>query len=730
MSIDCTNYEDCPKERTITRTLNSDRDCLEFAFLGCWGVYCKGGVSLQTKWKDGKFKEDEKVVYGQKYVLELLQNYSKSVGTLDALILAGDNVYSDYPSEERRKKIKAGEVPDGLYDIEKQIDEGFLKCFRQVEATDYLVGIGNHDIENCYILNKEINNPSWTMPAISFNIIYRLKYFSVNLIFIDTNMYENKWCKDKYPDGSIERQERWISSVLEDSKCKWNIMIGHIPFMCNGHKEKAVLRREKDLEKTIRKFSDKIDAYLCADEHNQQYIKFEHGDEYNLVPEIVCGSGGAILDENIQEPKELKERTLFAEAKFGFVGIKINTSFFDFTFYSRDNSETFFILPKKFEEFSDYEDEQFDLSQRMDSQRMDSQRMDSSQTVKEFSDYEDEQFDPSQRMDSQKDSSQTVKELSLPSELVRRTFEILFDEEPLNLFNFDISIYAKHYTKNEFSKLIIKCLKRDCKLHKKKHFLDPYEIKSRYILYNKKEFISILRLVQESDYSEFLSIFCGKEFPLHTKPEYNLEIVKLIISFDINNEIEISPLFIGAIFDESFDILTWLSSIVSIFPWDKKYLTNKGKKLRSGLFQWVFETLIKENKLKAIEWCLEQNPPFHFTDKSAILTTAIVSDNVKLLDLLYTKNFFTKELLYKHYIEAVSSGSIEMLKWYDEKIKKENIIVNPEVVLTKLVMHDNLKNLLWLYETQNNFVIDLKLLKVFSLYNGSDSKIAKWMKDK
>lgn len=125
------------------------------------------------------------------------------------------------------------------------------------------------------------------MPGLFFNQIFKLSDdTTINFVFIDTNMYEKSgdYCQGIYPPGAKEEQSEWMKKVLQ-SKSSWNIVIGHIPILCNSHKEKASSRVEKELFKTVEPLSEFIDLYMCADE---QYITFQ-----GLPPQ----AGGAILDQ-------------------------------------------------------------------------------------------------------------------------------------------------------------------------------------------------------------------------------------------------------------------------------------------------------------------------------------------------------------------------------------------------------------------------------------------------
>lgn len=287
--------------------------------------------------------------------------------------------------------------------------------------------------------------------------------------------------------------------------------------------------------------------------------------------------------------------------------------------------------------------------------------------------------------------------LSLPSDIMRHIFGILFHEEPLNLFNFNISIYSKHYTKHEFSKLIIKCLKRDCELNHKKYFL--YSCDEKYSeLCKKPEFISILQLVQECDYSEFISIFILNEhwLPFIFYQIFNVELLKLLKKFDIFEKIKFESLFYTMIQEEKFEILSWLSSITKKFPWDETYTDNEGRSLETTFIN-LFDLLINSNKIKALEWCLEQqNPPFPINKYRAV-RTCVYRENIEILNLLYSKGLCNPEIIKDFYIKETKKGyteeRFEKIKWLHSWKKNENW--DYEQIRIIAIENDDLELLKW-----------------------------------
>ena len=162
-----------------------------------------------------------------------------------------------------------------------------------------------------------------------------MKDYSVNFIIIDTNMFSEDFHCDgqtKYTEKQIEAQITWVINCLTSNKtCKFNIIIGHCPYIANPHKNETVKNRggEDDvigirndklevLFNRIKEARDipKVQVYMCADEHNQQFLY----DNHYKMGLVVAGSGGTALDYDLSREQKIKDvDSKFREAKFGFV---------------------------------------------------------------------------------------------------------------------------------------------------------------------------------------------------------------------------------------------------------------------------------------------------------------------------------------------------------------------------------------------------------------------------
>ena len=334
MSINCEDYnsEDCLKGNNVT-IIN---DLNEIIVLACWGVYCQSGNYKQYKKKKGEINSSE-VVRGQRDVFRGIEAYSNS-GSVSDVFFAGDNVYQyahDFES-------KVPDVSEMGYRIDKQLEE-FNKCYSNIKnnVKRTFIGIGNHDVETCDILNTELNYNGWQKMGVYYSVDYiqsEEKSRGVTVIVLDTNMYEKEQLKcnqkDEYTDQERDEQRDFVKQAYTRAleKNNWIIMIGHIPALANGHKKgKEVVRNEK-LYNLIREFRPHI--YICGDEHNQQFIY----DPKIKVSLAVIGSGGTDLDNVYFQEANISpvDITCYAEKIFGFLTLKFSTDVLNVSFKHSD----------------------------------------------------------------------------------------------------------------------------------------------------------------------------------------------------------------------------------------------------------------------------------------------------------------------------------------------------------------------------------------------------------
>lgn len=248
-----------------------------------------------------EFSELE-IIYNSQYNTtrdDLIDLYNQKI---TANIETIKSQFRDNKQQKTEIKNYMNYIKSNLYDMDGQFLTGFLECLKEVKTPEFLIGLGNHDVENCEVLDKQLSykqiNNKWNMPGLSFNKIYTNGLISINFIIIDTNMYENenlcitKNRIHKYDPNAIQNQLDWIRYILNTTNNTYYFIVGHIPFFCLGHKE--IIRSNHQLKTDMDKLYEtkKNFIYMCADSHSQQIIK--GGENSPLC--IVAGSGGASLD--------------------------------------------------------------------------------------------------------------------------------------------------------------------------------------------------------------------------------------------------------------------------------------------------------------------------------------------------------------------------------------------------------------------------------------------------
>lgn len=318
----CAVYENCATQRLVE--VKTERDVLDFLFVGCWGVYCdQGEYTLFKSKKEGV--EQTRIYRGQREVAAAIQEYVSKIPTISDMFLAGDNVYqvaleerkegSETQNEARKKnflsKLGVSFTNAELYDIKLQLSKGFEQCFALTGISRFFVALGNHDIENCEILNTQVNysGSGWTLPSLYYNVMYTLRDgTTLNIVVMDTNPYDSEAVSctgQPFLEKDVEKQEEWLRK--QKKRAEWTIVIGHIPYRAVGHKAKKPEISNPKLERAVNLVSPQL--YMCADEHNQQFLY----DSKNSRGLVVAGSGGTDLDtpENTQ--------AMYVKKTFGFV---------------------------------------------------------------------------------------------------------------------------------------------------------------------------------------------------------------------------------------------------------------------------------------------------------------------------------------------------------------------------------------------------------------------------
>jgi len=332
-------------------------ETMDFLAVGCWGVYGDEGkkIIIKKKEENGKTQTESKpVTRGQQSVANIIKHImDEQKIKVKNLFLAGDNIYQKSLEEELQKKYfpfkEEKQSQSSLEEEEKQSQsslekqsqssleeeeekqsqssleeeeeekEKFLKdyipssnikeqikkgfnLFIHPDIENYYVIAGNHDVEDCDILKEEMGNTSWKFPNIFYSMFYKLKSYNVNVMFIDTNIFEymekgkreEDMCKFGSVSSLLEAQENCVNTRKNLPQNTWRIMVGHIPYKALGHKhKKCIVDHSTYMEPLFKAYGPHV--YISADEHNQQFLTEIINDKPTAL--VVAGSGGTALDD-------------------------------------------------------------------------------------------------------------------------------------------------------------------------------------------------------------------------------------------------------------------------------------------------------------------------------------------------------------------------------------------------------------------------------------------------
>jgi tartrate-resistant acid phosphatase type 5 len=138
---------------------------------------------------------------------------------------------------------------------------------------------------------------TWRMPS----DVYSITVGAIKIIALNTN---------SFPVSKI--QKVWLRKELEESKARWNLVMGHKPIYSYGyHGDTDFL-----VEDMLPLLCEKADLYLAAHEHKQQVLKADCG-----LPLLVSGSAGKLRPEEETGPRALFN---LPEPGFAFLWIKNN----------------------------------------------------------------------------------------------------------------------------------------------------------------------------------------------------------------------------------------------------------------------------------------------------------------------------------------------------------------------------------------------------------------------
>ena len=136
---------------------------------------------------------------------------------------------------------------------------------------------------------------------------------SVRIVMIDTTpMIDRYHNSPTYPDvdsQDVEAQLAWIDATLDNAKEDWVIVVGHHPVYAQTGKDVIEQQdMQRNLLPILRKYSKKVDMYVCGHIHNFQHIR-----RGNDGIDFVVNSAGSLARK-----VEPTEGTVFCSPEPGF----------------------------------------------------------------------------------------------------------------------------------------------------------------------------------------------------------------------------------------------------------------------------------------------------------------------------------------------------------------------------------------------------------------------------
>lgn len=278
---------------------------IRIGVLGCWGA---GTENKQTK-------------KGEIVAPRSVSNALKSVDNLKAVVLAGDNYYKKHAYGKTREQIKSELLPQknqddgsvygaayGNHEYDEKIcpphtDNITDKVYKNGEVGIFCLDT-NLYIDICKkvgLVTKKINKKTDEAEEIIGNCINTM---TLECPKDDISNKYNCTVKSSLLEFETKKkfQQDLLATFLTDASTTHKIVVGHHPIVYQGHHPNM----DKDTtSENIRKFLlpllmvHKVDAYICAHEHNIQYHTITK-DSHTLHHYIV-GGGGTVLDEPLTD---------------------------------------------------------------------------------------------------------------------------------------------------------------------------------------------------------------------------------------------------------------------------------------------------------------------------------------------------------------------------------------------------------------------------------------------
>ncbi len=185
---------------------------------------------------------------------------------------------------------------------------------------EWLPVLGNHEYHGNTqaVIDYSSVSRRWTMPGRYYTRSFEVAdNTTLRLVFVDTAPMIDKYRSDpEYPDAGkqdLERQLRWIDSVLTASAETWTIVVGHHPVYAGTDKNQIERTdMQQRLDPLLRRHG--VDYYICGHIHN-----FQHNRVAGSSVDYVVNSSGSLSREVERRYKALggKRMTVIVDATRG-----------------------------------------------------------------------------------------------------------------------------------------------------------------------------------------------------------------------------------------------------------------------------------------------------------------------------------------------------------------------------------------------------------------------------
>lgn len=284
----------------ITLTYNVNN--ISFNTFGCWNSIGNNTLGILDSFRNTK---------SLPILADMIQKFKGNFNP-SFTIIAGDNFYSDNDQN-----------------VKNNIDVGF-DILGKLNIPHFLL-LGNHDIETNKSIFYEIKKTfddvvldtspmifgKWILPGANYLIKIKAPYTICHFLMVDTNIFvEDEYYTIQGNKSGIQKYIlKWIDITLTSVKTIGPVfVVGHHPLYAFGHRARVPLIHNPELDKLYELLiKHNIKFYLCADEHNFQYIY----DATNDIHHIIAG-GSSSGDESFT--------FIHNQIPFDSRGIKLNIS--------------------------------------------------------------------------------------------------------------------------------------------------------------------------------------------------------------------------------------------------------------------------------------------------------------------------------------------------------------------------------------------------------------------